>query len=204
MSDINGLFLAPGYGNAAFYVIHLSYGVSASYELAEAARDRTVYFHNVFTANFIATLQFDSWEAYQAASDWFSLFMAYSSDPDINNISPMTVIVPSKNFVGQGIPETGVSFGDHVPAITYPMTVNFVGALNSFNPTENSWTPPAKPGINNSTFYPIDNSYAINPDDATLYDQPTPPTAVSSNNSVPANLVKHTNKNVLNAEQAAG
>lgn len=190
MSDINGLFLAPGYGNAAFYVIHVAYGVSSSYVLAESANDRTVYFHNVYTDNFVISMQFDSWDNYQAAANWFRLFMAYSADPNTVNISPMTVMVPSKNFIGMGIPETGVSFGDYVPAITYPMTISFIGALNSYNPTENDYVPPASPGVNNSTFYPIDNSYAINPDDSTLYDVPTPPISVSSKSSAPANLVK--------------
>ena len=183
MSDVKGLFLAPGYGNAAFYVIHVAYGVSASFMEAESANDRTVYFHNVYTDNFAISMQFPSWDAYQAAANWFRLYMAYSADPDTANISPMSVIVPSRNFYGQGVPETGVSFGDHVPAITYPMTINFIGALNPQNPTEVSWAPPASPGINNSTFYPIDNSYAINPGDSALYDQPTPPVAVQPNGS---------------------
>lgn len=192
MSDVKGLFLAPGYGNAAFYVIHVAYGVSSSFVEAESANDRSVYFHNVYTDNFVVSMQFDSWENYNAAANWFRLFMGRAADPDIPSISPMTVMVPSRNFIGQGIPETGVSFGDHVPAITYPMTVSFVGALNSIAPTENSWTPPAKPGVNNSTFYPIDNSYAINPGDSALYDVPTPPVAPTPNNSKPANIVKNT------------
>jgi len=189
MSDLNSLFLAPGYGNAAFYVIHVAYGVSSSYVEAEAAHDRSVYFHNVYTDNFIISLQFNSWAAYHAGADWFSFYMAKAADPDNMNISPMTVMVPSRNFVGVGIPETGVSFGDHVPAITYPMSVSFVGTLNTITPTENDYGPPAKPGVNNSTFYPIENSYAINPSDSTLYDVPTPPVAVTSNTSVPANLI---------------
>jgi hypothetical protein len=189
VSDLNGLFLAPGYGNATFYVIHVAYGVSSSYVEAESVTDRTVYFHNVYTDNFVISMQFDSWASYQGAADWFSAYMSMAADPDTLNISPMTVMVPSRNFIGVGIPETGVSFGDHVPAITYPMTVSFVGALNSTNPTENDYGSPAKPGINNSTFYPIDNSYAINPDDSTLYDVPTPPVAVSSNTGPNVSLI---------------
>jgi hypothetical protein len=200
MSNVNGLFLAPGYGNAAFYVIHVSYGVSASFVEAEAANDRSVYFHNVYTDNFAISMQFDSWENYNAAANWFRLFMAYSADPDTSSISPMTVVVPSRNFYGQGIPQTGVSFGDHVPAITYPMTVSFVGALSSVAPTENDFVPPTKPGLGNSTFYPIDNSYAINPTDSDLYDQPTPPVAVTTNNSAAANAVKTTPPQALQAQ----
>ncbi len=194
MTDQNALLLAPGYGNALFYVTHVAYGVASSADQAESANDRTMYFKNVFTDDFYVSFVFNSWEAYQDGANWFSLYMALAADPDNTSIAPMTVYVPSRNFIGQGIPETGVSFGDHVPAITYPMTISFIGSLSSIAPTEQDWNPPAKPGTANTSFYPIQNSYGINPGDAAIYDQPPPPTSVTPNASAPANIVKTTRR----------
>jgi hypothetical protein len=188
MSDVNGLFIAPGYGNAAFYVIHVAYGVAASVMEAESANQRTAYFHNVYADNFVISMQFNSWENYNAAALWFSGFMLAAVASD-GAISPMTVAVPSRNFVGVGVPETGVSFGDHVPAITYPMTVSFVSALDAQTPTEVSWVPPANPGPANSSFYPLDNG-ASPYYDSVLFDAPTPPVAATPNNG--ANVSKVT------------
>jgi len=192
MSNVNGLFIAPGYGNAAFYVIHVAYGVAASVKEAESANDRTAYFHNVFADNFVISMQFNSWENYNAAADWFSFYMLAAANAD-TPISPMTVVVPSRNFMGVGIPETGVSFGDHVPAITYPMTVSFVSALDSQAPTEISWAPPQNPGPANSSFYPLDNG-ASPYYDSVLFDAPTPPVTATPNNGAKANIVKTTKK----------
>ena len=186
--DVNGLFLAPGYGNAAFYVIHVAYGVAASVMEAESAHQRTAYFHNVYADNFVISMQFNSWDNYNAAANWFSAYMLAAATSD-GAISPMTVVVPSRNFVGVGVPETGVSFGDHVPAITYPMTVSFVSAVDSQSPTEISWVPPEKPGPANSSFYPLDNG-ASPYYDSVLYDTPTPPVALTPNQGTTANVVK--------------
>lgn len=190
MSEENGLFLAPGYGNAAFYVIHVAYGVASSVMQSESANNRTAYFHNVFADNFVVSMEFNSWESYNAAATWFQGYMTQAADPNTTSISPMTVTVSSRNFIGVGIPETGVSFGDHVPAITYPMTVSFVSAVDSQAPTEISWAPPQNPGPANSSFYPLDNG-ASPYYDSVLYDNPTPLVAATPNNSKPANIVKN-------------
>jgi hypothetical protein len=179
--DGRGLFIAPGFGNAAFYVIHVAYGVAASVQEAESAHQRTAYFHNVYADNFVVSMQFDSWENYNAAANWFSDFMLAASTAD-GAISPMTVVVPSRGFVGVGIPETGVSFGDHVPAITYPMTVSFVSAIDALAPTEVSWVPPANPGPANSSFYPLDNG-ASPYYDSVLFDAPPAPVTVNPTSS---------------------
>jgi hypothetical protein len=192
MSNVNGFFLAPGYGNAAFYVTHVAYGVASSVDQGESANFRTAYFHNVWTADFYLSLVFNSWDAYQAGADWFRAYMMAASDPNNTSISPMTVVVPSKNFYSQGIPEMGISYGDHVPAITYPMTVSFVASVSSIAPTEIDYAPPTSLGPNNSKFSPIQNSYGINPGDAALYDPVFPPAAVTPDNSAPANIVKTT------------
>ena len=142
MSNVNGIFMAPGFGNAAFYVTHVAYGVASSVDEAEAANFRTAYFHNVWTADFYISLVFNSWDAYQAGADWFRGYMTSASDPNNTSLSPMTVVVPSKNFYSQGIPEMGISYGDHVPAITYPMTVSFVASVSSISPTEMDDAPP--------------------------------------------------------------
>lgn len=126
----NGLFLAGGYGSAMFVVTQIAYGAETVFQEGESATERTVYFRNVVDDNFVVTMEFDSWAAKTAAANWFQTYMRAVADPDTNTVSPMFVSVPSRNFFKVGIPQTGVSFGEEVAQIVYPMTVVFVGTAD--------------------------------------------------------------------------
>jgi hypothetical protein len=180
----NGSFSASGYGTAEFYVNHIAYGVEAIFSDADARAERTVYFHNVVNDNFVISMVFNSWASYNAAANWFRGYMSQAADPENQGVSPMVVQVPSRNFIGIGIPETGISYGDHVPAITYPMTVSFTGASDYSQASEISYTPPQNSSIydaGNPYFYPLGIQLAspYQSVDAQTYDSnvtPLPPT----------------------------
>ena len=134
----NSWFGATGYGNAGYCVIHVAYGVEAVYQLSESARQRTAYFRNVTDDNFVVTIEFDSWDDYQAAASWFQGYAQQAADPNNTSVSAMAVIVPSMNFAQLGIPVTGVSFGDQVGEITYVMSIEFTGASDSVAPSDSA------------------------------------------------------------------
>ncbi len=183
MSKYNAWFGATGYGSRQFYVTHVQYGVETITRQVEGANDRSIYFRNVINDNFVVSLVFESWSAYQAGGQWFQGYMAQAADPN-TNISPMVVQVASKNFLGTGIPETGVSFGDHVGAIIYPVTISFTGTSNYANATEANYQPPVSvsptPGAGNQNYYPLDYSTTNGSSSAVesaLFD--APPTTVA-------------------------
>jgi hypothetical protein len=138
-----------------------------------------MYFRNVINDNFIVSLVFNSWDAYQAAANWFRMYMTLAADPNSPGVSPMVVQVPSRNFYGVGIPETGVSFGDHVPAITYPMNISFTGTQDAYSPNENDYAVPTNSSMQdagNPYFYPLAVQLQAGQDTgAQLYDNPVVP-----------------------------
>jgi hypothetical protein len=81
--------------------------------------------------------------------------MNTASDPEISpSVSPMMVTIPVRNFVGMGIPHSGISFGDTVGEIVYTMSISFVGT-NAQGPTADLVLPPGDSPVTTPSSNPL-------------------------------------------------
>ncbi len=87
----------------------------------------------------------------------------------------MAVMVPSFNFAGLGVPTTGLSHGDMIGELVYPVTIEFVG-LDSLDFTQGSSFTQAAFHGQSQYFYPsgVQTGSDSSSPDAILYDLPAP------------------------------
>ena len=96
----------------------------------------------------------------------------------------MGVTIPSMNFSALGIPSVGISHGDMVGELTYPMTIQFVGTSDTNLAQGSSYTQAQYNG-EAQYFYPsgVQNGSDTSSTDSILYDLPSPITSVGQNNT---------------------
>jgi hypothetical protein len=183
VSGQNSIFGASGFagtsslqsGTAFFRVTRISHGINIDYNEEEAASLHTLYLDRQIDDNFSVTILCVGHAEYEQAVQWFEAYGAFVTSPTNSAISPMAVIVPSFNFAALGVPTVGLSHGDMVGELVYPVTIEFVG-LDSLDFTQGSTYTQAAYHGQSQFFYPsgVQTGSDTSSTDSILYDLPAP------------------------------
>lgn len=181
MAGENSIFGASGFGGttaipggvAFFRVTRVSHGINIDYNEEEQATLHTLYLDRQIDDNFSVTILCVGHNEYENAVQWFEAYGSFVTNADNSNISPMSVVVPSVNFAGLGVPTVGMSHGDMIGELVYPVTLEFVG-LDSLDFTQGSTYTQAQFHGQSQYFYPsgVQTGADTSSTDAILYDLP--------------------------------
>lgn len=177
----NGVLSVAGYGEYVVTVTSISYGVQVVSGAADEARNHRAFYMSKRTGGrFSLGLVFTSQRDYAKFGKWIQGYGKLVTEP--NAIGAMRVMVPVRGFDRVAVPVAGVTFGDSVGQITYPMVLQFDGAREAgdFKSPVVSTFEQAQTGIEESKFfYPggIQLSGLGSPEDI-LYGAPQGTTAI--------------------------
>ncbi len=153
----NTLLSARAYGEYRVCVVGLKHGVHIINGGIDQTRNgRTIYFQKVSTGSFILFLSFNSHEFYQDFCRWLQDYGRLASTPN-TPVGTMRAIIPSMGFDKVGVPTTGISFGNQVGNLTFPMVLDFSGAreaLDFSSPSISKFVGPAEDTTQGQFFYP--------------------------------------------------
>lgn len=122
----NGSLTAPGFGEYKIRVIRLGYGKSIVAKEAEARRFKAFYPQVATSGLWFVETVFTSHREMSDFGLWIVSYYNRLIDPYGSPLLPMTVRVPSRDFLKVGYPTPEVDFGDQFARALYPMTINFV------------------------------------------------------------------------------
>ncbi len=123
----NGLLSVAGYGEYRVTVTSISYGVQVVAGAPDEARNHRAFYMSKRTGGrFSLGLVFTSQADYGNFGRWIQGYGMKVSNP--NAIGAMRVTVPVRAFDRVAVPVAGVTFGESVGQITYPMVLQFDGA----------------------------------------------------------------------------
>lgn len=105
--------------------IPISYGLNS--EESHARQHRAFYPHRRSQGSFSLRFECKGWiEANQLAT-WLREYARVVLDLSATDVPPpMTVSVPSRDFLRLGIPRAGITFGDHLGSMVFTPTITFV------------------------------------------------------------------------------
>jgi hypothetical protein len=149
---------------------------------SHAREHRAFYPHRRSQGSFSLTIDNNQWEEFQSVIAWFRNYATNALN--LNNLTPppMTVSMPSRNFLRLGIPTTGMSFGDYVGSMVFSPKIVFVSVSDPGDPSTGILDSSQVSGTDTSLFSGADTSLYFYPDSMAsspgvltkyLYDQAT-------------------------------
>jgi hypothetical protein len=129
VSGINCLLGVNSYGSYGVRVTRISYGLEILSSESEARNTRAFYPTSNSEPGFTLTMVFLDTQERDAFNAWVRGYWdAVSANSNIGGF--MTVTVPSRNFVRQGVPSQSIIYGASWDEVSIPATISFVGTLN--------------------------------------------------------------------------
>jgi hypothetical protein len=129
VSGINCLLGVNSYGSYGVRVTRISYGLEILSSESEARNTRAFYPTSNSEPGFTLTMVFLDTQERDAFNAWVRGYWdAVSANSNIGGF--MTVSVPSRNFIRQGVPSQGLTYGASWNEVSVPAQLNFVGTIN--------------------------------------------------------------------------
>lgn len=122
----NALLSASGWGAIYVKVKSVDHGMNVVTDLSTQRYSRTIYIKTQISDSFTLAIVCSSSGEYDALGEWVRGYARAASDPD-GSVGPVHVVVPSRNFDKIAVPNS-MTFGDFVEAVTYKVSIGFVGA----------------------------------------------------------------------------
>lgn len=110
-------------------------GISISYALnseeSHARQHRAFYPHRRSQGGFTLKFECKGWKEANQLSSWLKAYAQVVLNLGTADVPPpMTVSVPSRNFLRLGIPRAGIAFGDHLGSMVFAPSIAFVSVSN--------------------------------------------------------------------------
>lgn len=130
----NGYLTASGWGTLYVRVMTIGHGMSViSSGTAYSRGGRELYLTRRTSGSFGATFLCTSFQEYRDFGTWIKEY-GQRLAVDAPTVGPVRVVCPSRNFDKVAVPN-GITFGDRVDAVTYPISINFMGSRDPVSMT---------------------------------------------------------------------
>lgn len=185
LSGANATFSYAG-SRADLRVTGVAYTYGVVSEESHARQTRAFYPHRRSQGEFDITLQLKGYREFRQVMDWFRNYTAQVMSQAMGDQSqqlPMTVSIPVRGFLRQGILTTGISDNDHVGSMVFSPTISFISVIDPKDPLSSVYAAPstfAGPQVDANAslaFYPSSTSKYH---DSQLYDTTKAPAPVTS------------------------
>lgn len=104
----------------------LSFNYTLNSTESHARQHKAFYPHRRSQGDFQLSFECNGWSEFNELSNWFKEYAKAVLDLSLNDVPPpMTVSVPSRNFLRLGIPTTGIEFGDHLASMVFRPAIVF-------------------------------------------------------------------------------
>jgi hypothetical protein len=110
----------------------LTHGTQQIAEESHARTHRAFYPHRSAPQQFAITVMLKGWNERRDFMNWLGSYGSYVVDPDLRtgDFPAMTVSLPSREFLGQGVPLQGYEWGDHVGSMLFEHQLVFESAVD--------------------------------------------------------------------------
>jgi len=114
------------------WVKSLTHGTQMVATESHARTQRAYYPHRAAPQRFGITVTLRGWSERRDFMNWLGSYGEYAIDPDLSasTFPAMTVTVPSREFVGIGVPLEGYGWGDHIGSMVYEHQVIFESSVD--------------------------------------------------------------------------
>lgn len=174
--NFNASLSAPGYGEFRLVVTTLGHGMKVIANQGESRNQRTLYPYARTSGAWYVETQHGNPEERDELSRWLLTYIKRVSSPWVDNAPrPITLTVPSRDFVKLGYPTSSIEFGDEATAFSWPMLVGFSSASD-----------PTSSALSASRYIPMSGATGTNPGDSNLSSAqiaPLSPVAVATGES---------------------
>jgi hypothetical protein len=110
----------------------LTHGTQQIAEESHARTHRAFYPHRSAPQQFAITVMLKGWSERRDFMNWLGSYGEYVVDPDLRtgDFPAMTVSLPSRQFLSQGVPLQGYEWGDHVGSMIFEHVIVFESAVD--------------------------------------------------------------------------
>lgn len=110
----------------------LTHGTMQIAEESHARTHRAFYPHHAAPQQFAILIQLIGYTERRDFMNWMGSYGEYALDPDLSadTFPAMTVSLPSRSFLTQGVPLTGYEWGDHVGSMVFEHQLIFEAAVD--------------------------------------------------------------------------
>lgn len=122
----NATMSASKWGTIYVKILQIGHGVHIASSTVQTRFSRALYATKRTSGTFGLVIVCSSYDEYDSLGKWITGYGRKAASTE-GGVGPVRVVVPSRNFDKVAIP-SGVTFGDAVGAITYPVSINFTGA----------------------------------------------------------------------------
>lgn len=113
-----------------------SFTYSQNSDESHARQHRAYYPHRRSQGSFAVTFTCNGWREFNSMIAWFRTYAAVVLNLDASSVPPpMTLAVPSRNFLRVGIPTTGMQYGDHTGSMVFKPTITFISVSDPTDPS---------------------------------------------------------------------
>ena len=168
-----------GLGKQEVSIIALGHGLSVAASVGESRRQRTFYPFKKTSGLWYVEAVFADVTERNNFHRWLLYYIQSATDQwRLNPMSPLTVTVPSCNFIKVGYPTSSISFGDTMGMAVYHSVVQFTSASDPLrSPFGSVYAPPTRDETARK-FYPVDEQSHALPDPLGPYYPGGPPDSV--------------------------
>lgn len=130
-------------------VTSLTHGTMQVAEESHARTHRAFYPHKAAPQQFAIVVKLKGWNERRDFMNWMGSYGEFVLDPDLSSSTfpAMTVSVPSRQFLTQGVPLQGYAWGDHTGSMVFDHTLVFEAVVDpgqTSNPktstVDNKWS----------------------------------------------------------------
>jgi hypothetical protein len=110
----------------------LTHGTMQIAEESHARTHRAFYPHRAAPQQFSVLVQLKGWSERRDFMNWLGSYGEYIMDPDIgaSTFPAMTVSLPARQFLTQGVPLQGYAWGDHTGSMIFEHMLVFEAAVD--------------------------------------------------------------------------
>jgi hypothetical protein len=103
---------------------------------SHARQHRAYYPHRRSQGSFTITFTCKGWHEYNNLIAWFRRYAAVVLNLNASAVPPpMTVVIPSRNFLRLGVPTTGLQYGDHTGSMVFKPQISFISVSDPGDPS---------------------------------------------------------------------
>lgn len=154
---------APGYGAMDIAIITLGYGMAIAAYVGESRRSRTFYPYVKTPGLWYIEVAFSDVEQRNLMHRWLISYIMRITDQWQDPLAPITVSVPSGNFIRTGYPTSSLQLGDTMGTSVYHSVVQFANAIDPLLVGGSKYAPPTRDPAARA-FYPSDDQSHKLPD----------------------------------------
>jgi hypothetical protein len=113
-----------------------SFTYSQNSDESHARQHRAYYPHRRSQGSFDISFICKGWREFNSLTAWFRAYANVVLNLDATSVPPpMTIVIPSRNFLRLGIPTTGLQYGDHLGSMVFEPTVSFISVSDPNDPS---------------------------------------------------------------------